>query len=246
MIRTILAVICAILYLVLTLPVMGILALLGLKNPEIPTRAATVMIKWIFGVILKIAGTKITVKGLENIPKDRAVLYIGNHRSIFDILVTYIYLPGITGYVGKDSMKKIPIFRVWFKWITALFLDRTNLKDGMRMLKEAIGHIKDGKSVFIFPEGTRNKQDSELPLLEFHEGSFRIATNSGCPIIPVAINNTADILNKHLPRLKPVHVILEFGTPIDPTVLSRPEQKHLGSTVREVLSGMIAENAKLV
>lgn len=82
------------------------------------------------------------------------------------------------------------------------------------MILEGTEMLKEGKSVFIFPEGTRNKNDSDLPLLPFHEGSFRMALKSKCPIVPVAICNTVNVWEAHFPWIRSAHVILEYGEPI--------------------------------
>ena len=67
------------------------------------------MVQWAFRVILFICGTRLTIIGEENVPKDQPVLYIGNHRSYFDIIITDSRCPRLTGYVAKDSMKKVPL-----------------------------------------------------------------------------------------------------------------------------------------
>ena len=81
MIRFILVILTAFLYLILSIPVLLVLLLIRKKKPEVCDKVSRSLIRWIFRVILFFSGTKITVKGQENIPKDRAVLYIGNHRS---------------------------------------------------------------------------------------------------------------------------------------------------------------------
>ena len=86
MVRLVLLLLAAILYLILTLPVLFILWLIGKKNPDLRERAASAMIRWIFRVLLAGAGVKVTVIGQDRIPSDTAVLYVGNHRSIFDII----------------------------------------------------------------------------------------------------------------------------------------------------------------
>ena len=86
MIRFILVILTAFLYLILSIPVLLVLLLIRKKKPEVCDKVSRSLIRWIFRVILFFSGTKITVKGQENIPKDRAVLYLGNHRSYFDIL----------------------------------------------------------------------------------------------------------------------------------------------------------------
>lgn len=246
MFRLILSVIIALLYLILTLPVLGILALIGIRHPDVRSRAARVMIQWIFKVLDTAAGIHVTVTGLDRIPKDTAVLYIGNHHSIYDILITYPQLPSITGFVAKKTLGKVPVFSLWFKYIDCLSFDRDNLKEGMQMILDGIKMIKAGKSVFIFPEGTRNKNPENLPLLEFHEGSFRMATKSGCPIVPVAICNSVNILEQHMPWVRSTHVVIEYGEPIDPSAFSKADQKKIGTHVRDIMTEMIERNQKLV
>ena len=107
MIRLILVLLIAILYLVIGCIPAFILWLIGKKNPDLKDRISRRMIQWIFGVLLFVSGTKVKAEGLENIPKDRAVLYVGNHRSYFDIITSYRLLPGITGYVAKKEMANI-------------------------------------------------------------------------------------------------------------------------------------------
>ena len=109
MIRFILVILTAFLYLILSIPVLLVLLLIRKKKPEVCDKVSRALIRWIFRVILFFAGTKITVEGQENIPNDRAVLYIGNHRSYFDILVTYTTVPGSCGFVAKKELARIGI-----------------------------------------------------------------------------------------------------------------------------------------
>ena len=67
------------------------------------------IVQWAFNCICFIAGVKLEVIGEENVPKDESVLYIGNHRGFFDILVTYSRCPNLTGYISKEVIKKVPI-----------------------------------------------------------------------------------------------------------------------------------------
>lgn len=244
--RSILSIMIAILYLILTLPVLGILILIDKKNPVLAHRVGKSLIQWIFRVLLCAAGTHITVIGRENIPADQAALFIGNHRSIYDILITYIQMERETGYVAKRTLDRIPLFSAWCHLIRCLFLDRDNLKDGLKMILDSIEQIRNGSNVFIFPEGTRNKAQSDLPLLDFHEGSFRIALKSGCPIVPVAINNTIQIFEGHKPWVKSTHVIIEFLKPIDPQTIPKEQKKQIGAIIRKQMMQAIEKNKALL
>ena len=108
------------------------------------------------------------------------------------------------------------------------------------MILTAIDQVKSGISICIFPEGTRNK-DKEHPnsLLPFKEGSFKIAQKTGCPIIPMAMTGTADILENHFPWVRSTEVTLTYGKPILTSELSREDQKHLGAYCENVIQQML-------
>ena len=152
MLRFILVILTAFLYLILSIPVLLVLLLIRKKKPEVCDKVSRALIRWIFRVILFFAGTKVTVEGQENVPKDRAVLYIGNHRSYFDILVTYTTVPGSCGFVAKKELARIPLLKNWMDLIHCLFLDRSDIKQGLQMILSGCEEIKSGTSICIFPE----------------------------------------------------------------------------------------------
>ena len=124
-----------------------------------------------------------------------------------------------------------------------LFLDRSNVKEGLKTILSAIDKVKSGISIFIFPEGTRNKTPETL--MEFKGGSFKIAEKSGCPIIPVTMVNMSDIFEDHLPRVKKTRVVIEFGAPIDMSALDREDKKHIGAYVQNVIAETYKKNKEL-
>ena len=242
MIRTILAVLFVVLFLLFSYVLFFVEWLIGKKSQEKKDYSSLHIVQWAMRVVLKISGVKVTVKGEENILNEPA-LYVANHRSIFDVVTMHVQCKRPTGFVSKDVVKKIPSLRVWMRYLYCIFLDRKDPRSGMKMLLQAIEHIKSGVSICIYPEGTRSKGE-ELQVLPFKEGSFKIATKSGCPIVPVAISNSVQILEAHFPRIKKTHVILEYGTPIDPKKLTAEEQKVIGATCRGRIETMLQENAK--
>lgn len=232
------------LFLLLSYLVFPVLWVMEKFNKKAKDEVSLRIVQWGFRTILGIAGTKITVKGKENIP-DEAALFVGNHRSYFDILILYIQCERLTGFVAKDSIEKVPSLRVWMRYLYCLFLNRSDVKQGMKTILTAIEYIKKGISICIFPEGTRNDGE-ELSMMPFKEGSFKIATKTGCPIVPVSINNSAEIFENHVPRLKKTHVILEYGKPIYPNELSRDELKNIGAKCQEIIQETIQRNAEFV
>jgi 1-acyl-sn-glycerol-3-phosphate acyltransferase len=83
-------------------------------------------------------------------------------------------------------------------------------------------------------------------MLVFKEGSLKMAEKTGCMVIPVALTNTAEIFENHMPWIRPCKVVIEYGTPIDPKTLSRQEQKQLGAICREKIQVMLEKNKSLI
>lgn len=233
MIRLILVGGFVVLFLILSIPIMFVEWIIGKFNRDLKDRSSLAIVNWAFRCVRFLAGTKVEYIGEENIPTDTPVLYIGNHRSFFDIVLTYVRVPRPTGYISKKEIEKVPLLNVWMRNLNCLFLDRENIKEGMQTILAAIDMMKNGKSVCIFPEGSRNKEEGTL--LPFHEGSFKIAVKSGCPIIPMTINNSAAIFENQFPFIKKAHVIIEYGKPIYPKNLPKENQKRLGEYVSNII-----------
>ncbi len=214
-------------------------ALIGRFNRAARDRISFVIVTNTFRIILFLAGTKLVVNGMENVPKDKPVLYVGNHRSYFDIMALYTLVPGLTGFVAKIEIKKVPGLNVWMKYMNCLFLDRDDIRQGLKVILEGIELMKSGISMCIFPEGTRNKNENECELLPFKEGSFKLAEKSGSPVVPIAIHKADDCFEKSAPRVKKNTVTIEFGKPIYINELDKEERKFLGAKVRDNIISML-------
>lgn len=244
MIRFIFTASFVVLFLIISIPLMLVEWIIGKFNMNLKNKSSLAIVNWAFRVCLWFSGVKVTVLGEENVPKDAPVLYVANHRSFFDILLTYVRVPRPTGYIAKKEMLKIPLLRTWMKNLHCLFLDRKDLKEGMKTILQAIEKVKSGISICIFPEGTRNKTaDSFLP---FHEGSFKIAEKADCAIIPIAMNNTSAIFEDHFPKIKKTHVIIEYGAPIYIRDLPKEEKKFVGAFVQKQIETMYFNNLPLL
>lgn len=232
MVRFIFVMIYLVITLILYIPI-GLMALLvGVFSPKARDGIIKGVFNFAFSVIHFLSGAKVTYKGLEKIPKDCAVLYVANHASFFDVILLSPKFPSLTGYVAKKSFSKIPLLAQAMKMTHTLFLDREDIKQGLKTILAAIEQVKAGISMIIFPEGTRSKDGN---MAEFKEGSMKISIKSGCPIVPVAISNTAEIWENHFPKLTPVGVIIEFLDPIDPKSVDADTKKHLGKMCHDLI-----------
>jgi 1-acyl-sn-glycerol-3-phosphate acyltransferase len=150
---------------------------------------------------------------------------------------------GITGFIAKKEVKKFPILSLWMKNMTCLFLDRDDMRQGLKTILTAVDNVKAGYSVFIMPEGTRNHNEEMLP---FKEGSFKVAEKSGCPIVPIAFSNTDALYELHKPWIKKAKVVVHFGAPIYLDNITREEKKALAGKVQGIIADMLAEDKKLI
>ena len=239
MIRLLLVLFTLVGFLIFSYPFLVAQVSLGKKDPHARDLETIKVVRSVFKVLLKLAGVTVTVKGAENIPEDTAVLYVGNHRSYFDIVMGYTTVPAPTGFIAKKEMIGIPLLSQWMVQMNCLFLDRSNIKEGLKTILTGIEKVKGGISMWIFPEGTRNKSEDPADLMEFHEGSLKIAEKSGCPVIPVAITGTDDVFERHIPWIRKSHVIIEYGEPIYLKELPLDKKKFPGAYTREIISEMI-------
>lgn len=233
MIRLILVAVFLVLFLVLGIPLLLIEWVIGKFNQRAKDISSLRIVQWAFKMILFLAGTKVVIKGEENVPKNEPVLYVGNHRSYFDIVITYSRVPDLTGYIAKKEMLRWPLLVNWMKNLHCLFLDRQDVKQGLKTILTAIDKVKAGISICIFPEGTRNRVNDTF--MEFHEGSFKVASKSGCAVVPMAIYNSAAIFEDHIPWIRKTTVIVEYGKPFYVKDLPKETQKRVGAYSRDLI-----------
>ena len=79
-------------------------------------------------------------------------------------------------------------------------------------------------------------------MMPFKDGAFKIATKTGCAIVPISMNNTGAIFENQAPRIKKTHVILEYGTPIYPGELPKEDKKHIGSYCYKIIQDTIQKD----
>ena len=239
--RVIPAAIFLLLYLtIFSVPVWLVLWIVRRSDPGKAHRMAHAYVMGAFRVLGWICGVRLTVKGLENVPEDRPVLYVSNHRSFFDIVIGYPLAKGLCAFVAKTQTEKVPSLRVWMRLLRCQFLDRDNVREGMKTIKACVQLIKDERiSVWICPEGTRNHEEELLP---FKEGSFKIAEMAGAPVVPVTLTHTDEIFELHMPWIRSAHVTVEFGAPIETAELDRAGKKALPAQVQSQIQETYRKN----
>ncbi len=192
-------------------------------------------------LILKASGVKLKVYGHDNLNPDKAYIFAANHASQFDIFVLYLSIPIEFKWLAKIELFKIPILGHAMKAIGYIPIDRTNRKAAFESIDRAAEEVKNGKSIIIFPEGTRS---SDGILQAFKKGGFILAIKSQQPIVPISIEGSHKILRKHDWRIYPGTITVRFGKPISTRGLTVKDRDKLIEYVREEILQNLPEDQR--
>lgn len=186
--------------------------------------------KWSKFVIDNIP-VNIKVEGLENVPEE-ACLFVGNHQSFVDIPVFVNVFPRTVGFVAKKELATLPIITFWMKAIGCVFIDRENPREGIKSILEGAKNLKEGKSMVIFPEGTRSKSSN---MAEFKKGTLKMAQKSGAPIVPVTLDGTYKAYEYDGNKIKNADVKVIIHKPIYMNELTKEEKDNIHVIVHDII-----------
>ncbi len=203
-------------------------------NTEKPCRKQNLIFRFysdcIIRSITELFRIKLHVSGLEKLPTEKFLL-VGNHRSVFDPVLTMGALHQKIGFVAKKSLFKYPILKELLHEKFCLPLDRSSKRQGVETCLKAARFIESGTtSMAIYPEGTVGKGNKLLPL---KKGAFRIAQKAKCPIVVAVIKNSENVL-KNAP-FKKTDVYLDFVGILDVDFVSNAKTEHISDTVKEMI-----------
>lgn len=187
--------------------------------------------KWA-SALLKLAGVTVEVEGIEHIPTDRQVLFISNHQGNFDIPILLASLDTPHALLAKAEIQKIPLIRTWMRHLECVFVDRDNPRQAVASIHQAVDILESGRSMIIFPEGTRSKGDT---VGEFKAGSFKIAAKAKVPLVPVVIDGSYKAMESNKMWIHPAHVKVKILPLVEVADLSKEEIKELPQKLRQII-----------
>ena len=150
------------------------------------------------------------VTGLENIPKENGFMLYANHQGMFDVLAIAATCDNPMGAVLKKELYNVPLLHQIALCTNSFAMDREDVRQSLTVIQDVTKEVQKGRNYLIFPEGTRSRKGNEM--LEFHGGSFRCATKSQCPIVPIALVDSYKVLDEK--GSKPVSMQLHYLPPI--------------------------------
>ncbi len=180
--------------------------------------------------VLWLSGVRVEVQGLENIDHRRAQLIVANHQGSFDIWALMGWLPIPFRWVMKKELFRIPLMGQAMKRGGYVGIDRHHPHKALQDMKKVLALLRDGKSIIIFPEGTRSRNGK---VGRFKRGGFMLAYRSGVPIIPISINGSFDIMRRGSWLISPHPIRMVIHKPIEVTGLDREARQQLPEQVRQ-------------
>lgn len=176
--------------------------------------------------------------GLDNFPSDSGYIMYPNHQGLFDVLGLVYLDPNPFGVVIKKEAYNVFALRQLIQTLGGLFIDRSDVKQGLQVINEVAKQVKEGRNFLIFPEGTRSKNGNKLG--EFKGGSFKAAVKAKCPIVPIAI------IDCYLPfdtnSIRKVDVQIHILPPIPFEEYSGMKTTEIAEMVKGRIEKVIAEN----
>lgn len=189
---------------------------------------------WSFG-----SGIRYEFHDRDLIDPNQPYIYIFNHRSFLDAAIIPLAIPQQVRALGKKELAKIPFFG-WVVGKVAIWVDRTDAESRKKSLDRLVAFLNQGISAVVAPEGTRN--DSEAELLPFKSGAFRLAVETGIPILPMAVVGANKVMKKGSLLIRPGKVKIYFSKPIHPPASSESAVIELSEKCRSRLEAMLLTN----
>lgn len=177
---------------------------------------------------------------VDNIPKEQGFIFFPNHQGLFDVLGLFDSCPVPFTIVMKKEAGNIILLKQVISCLNGQLIDRSDIRQGLVVIKKMAEDVKNGKNYVIFAEGTRTRNKNEL--LEFKGGSFKSAMIAKCPIVPVALIDSYKPFDEN--SIKKVVVQVHYLKPINYEEYKDMKSVEIAHMVREQIEKVIKENEK--
>lgn len=189
------------------------------------------------GSILFFGGTRVHIRGRENLDPARACVYVANHASYLDIPILLVHLPRGVRFLAKASLFHVP-FIGWYMRRTGHLPVRGGARADARRLLQAVRYVRAGHSLVVFPEGGRGLTDE---LQEFRPGVFLAALKSGVSIVPLTLLGTRRILPRYGWHWRPGRITLVVDPALETAGKKRDELAAVVEQVRRRIESNLRE-----
>ncbi|NLW79244.1 MAG: 1-acyl-sn-glycerol-3-phosphate acyltransferase [Ruminococcaceae bacterium] len=177
--------------------------------------------------------TRVILEGVENMPPpDEPVVFACNHQSFVDIPVILDVIRPVRPILARTGIGKVPMLSGWMNLIGCIYVDRDDVRASVAALREGEAILESGRSMILFPDGTRSKGDA---MGTFEPGAVRMAWKAGVRIIPIAIDGTWKVLEGNDYKIQPADVRVTILPAVEAKDLSKADQKALPGRLEEMI-----------
>jgi len=201
-------------------------------------KTADVLIRFWAESFLWVFGMRCAVRGMERANGIGACVILSTHRSNLDAPCLIGRLPMVFSFVIKRALLRVPIFGWGVQAARYVSIDRADRADALSGMARACDLLKTGRSVLVFPEGTRSPTEDMLPL---KKGGIVLAIQAQVPILPVAVAGTRSLMPKKHLMIHSGRAVLNVGEPIQTTGLTYEDRDQVLQRVQAAMSELYAQ-----
>jgi 1-acyl-sn-glycerol-3-phosphate acyltransferase len=207
------------------------------RDPEVFRRAQR---DWARGLV-RFWGVDVRVFGAESVDLSRSYVVMANHLSYVDIVALFLALPIIPGFLAKAELAKIPFLSQALRSGGHVVIERDQRQSAMQTLNKAAEEVRGGKTVLVFPEGTRGDSDT---IGDFKKGGFHLAKSAGVPILPVGLRGARSVFPKGSLLIHPGVIEVHIGPAIPDADVTTYEPSEMVQRVRADIMELSAMPAR--
>jgi len=187
--------------------------------------------------LLRGAGARLRVHGLEHVDWSAPLVLVANHQSMIDIPALFAAVPVPLRFMLKQELARVPLVGAFARSMGMVFIDRGNARGAKRSLSAAVHLLQGGAAVVAFPEGTRSRDGRVAP---FKAGALQVAIEAGAPVVPVAIRGSGAVLPASGFRVRPGTIDVRFGAPLPTSGLQAQDRNALAREAQARVASLLA------
>lgn len=198
-------------------------------------------------VLLWIGGVKVSISGLENIPRDENVIFVSNHQGGVDAYILLVFLRKRFRPAIMQQIFNAPLLNNFFKKAGYILVDQTSPKRALIATRKIVSLLQKGESILLFPEGTRSPDGR---LLEFKEGAAMLVLEAKKTVVPIAISGSYKVMQRdelYGMRVRPGRVKVVVGKPItfaEFQEVNLENARKINAKLKETITGLMQEGLK--
>lgn len=183
-----------------------------------------------------VSGSRLTIVGSENIPKNRPVLFVSNHQGHMDSVVILGFIKKSKGFISITEFERFPIMGKWMEYMGSVFIERGNIRQTFLTINKAKDNLKRGQSMVVFPEG---KLSDGNKVTEFERGWMLMIRNIKVPIVPITVSGSYKILAYDGKTMKPGRIQCTISEPIETDGLKKEDEQAFLENLRSIILSKI-------